>query len=110
MNRTLALFLAGAAAMAPLGCSKASNDSEPKLTAPKAEPSAAALKSMTIDEVETKIAAHDGKTFIFDANTKDSWIGGHVPTATWIDDENVTAAALPPAKDALLVFYCHNET
>jgi len=65
---------------------------------------------MTIDEVEAKIAAHDGKTFIFDANAKDSWVAGHVPTATWIDDENVTAAALPPAKDALLVFYCHNET
>ena len=29
---------------------------------------------------------------------------------TMLDDENVTAAALPKDKAATLIFYCHNET
>ena len=30
-----------------------------------------------------------GKTFAFDANTKDSWASGHVPGAKWVDEEVV---------------------
>ena len=75
----------------------------------KSEPKAADLKKLTVDEVAAKIEAKDGKTFIFDANTKDSWIRGHVPTAKWIDDDAVTAESLPTEKSALLVFYCHDE-
>jgi hypothetical protein len=88
------------AAIAVLGCSKTSDATKP----------AAELKPLTVDEVATRIAAHDGKTFIFDDNPKESWVKAHVPGAKWLDDESVTADALPADKAATLIFYCHNET
>ncbi len=75
-----------------------------------AEPAPNKLKSLTVDEVATRIAAHDGKTYVYDNNPKESWVARHVPTATWLDDEQVTAAALPKDKAATLIFYCHNES
>jgi rhodanese-related sulfurtransferase len=79
-----------------------------------ASPNAAAapteeLKALTVDQVAARIAAKDGKTFIYDDNSKESWAAGHVPGATWLDDDHVTAADLPADKSATLIFYCHNE-
>lgn len=93
------LFLASLGAIALLSCSKATTS----------EHAASELKSLTVDEVATKLAAKDGKTFIYDANVKASWTKGHVPGATWIDDEKVTVDQLPADRSALLVFYCHDE-
>jgi hypothetical protein len=73
-----------------------------------AEPKAADLKPLTVDQVAAKL--HTPKFFVFDANDKDMWAAGHVPGAKWVDDEHVTAADLPADKTATLVFYCHNET
>jgi 3-mercaptopyruvate sulfurtransferase SseA len=67
------------------------------------------LKRLTVDQVAARIAAHDGKTFIYDNNPKESWVAGHVPGARWLDDESVTADALPADMAATLIFYCHNE-
>jgi hypothetical protein len=72
-----------------------------------AEPSAADLKPLTVDQVAGKL--HAPKTFIFDNNSEESWAAGHVPGAKWLDDEKVTAAALGPDKTATMIFYCHNE-
>ena len=69
----------------------------------------AELKPLTVDQVSAKIAANDGKTFIYDNNNHDSWVEGHVPGAKWLDDEHVTANDLPADKTATLIFYCHNE-
>jgi hypothetical protein len=90
-------------ALALCGCAKSDK-------APSPEPSPEQLHKLTVDEVEARINAHDGKTFVFDDNNKNSWIKAHVPTATWLDDEHVTADALPGDKAATLIFYCHNET
>lgn len=68
------------------------------------------LKRLTVDQVAARLAAKDGKTFIYDNNSKESWTAGHVPGATWLDDEKVTADALPKDKAATLIFYCHNES
>ena len=68
------------------------------------------LKRLTVEQVATRIAAKDGKTFIYDNNPKESWVSGHVPGAKWLDEDNVTAADLPADKTATLIFYCHNET
>src|ERR1041385_5275251 len=68
------------------------------------------LKPLTVDQVAARLAAKDGKTFIYDNNSKESWTSGHVPGAKWLDDEKVTADGLPPNKAATLIFYCHNET
>ncbi|HEY1696616.1 MAG TPA: rhodanese-like domain-containing protein [Polyangiaceae bacterium] len=67
------------------------------------------LKSLTVDEVATRIAAHDGKTYVFDNNPKDRFEKSHVPGAKWLDYDNVTAADLPADKGATLVFYCASE-
>ena|SRR5580765_5970452 len=96
--RSTALLLA----FALCGCAKHDK--------PAPAPSAEQLHKLTVDEVEARINAHDGKTFVYDDNNKDSWIKAHVPTATWLDDEHVTADALPADKAATLIFYCHNET
>ncbi|HET9992335.1 MAG TPA: hypothetical protein VFQ65_27575 [Kofleriaceae bacterium] len=106
--KKLGLVVAALAAVAMLGCSKTNGDANAK-NDPHSEPTTANLKSMTVDEVAAKIAANDGKTFIYDANVRESWVAGHVPGAKWIDDEHVTADQLPAAKDALMIFYCHNE-
>jgi hypothetical protein len=68
------------------------------------------LKRLTVEQVAARIAAKDGKTFIYDNNSKESWAGGHVPGAKWLEDDKVTAADLPADKGALLIFYCHNES
>jgi len=106
--KKLGLIVAALAAVAMLGCSKTQD--APAKNDPHSEPTAANLKSMTVDEVAAKVAANDGKTFIYDANPQMVWAEGHVPGAKWIDDENVTADQLPAAKDALMIFYCHNES
>jgi rhodanese-related sulfurtransferase len=67
------------------------------------------LKEMTVDQVATRIAAHDGKTFIFDNNDKERWTKSHVPGAKWVKFNEVTAADLPADKDATLIFYCAHE-
>jgi hypothetical protein len=68
------------------------------------------LKRLTVEQVAARLAAKDGKTFIYDNNSKESWASGHVPGAKWLDDDKVTAADLPADKGALLIFYCHNES
>ena len=92
-------------AVATLTVSACSKDSGTTAAAPAHE-----LKSLTVDQVATRLAAKDGKTYVFDNNPKEVWVKGHVPSATWLDDENVTAAALPRDKAATLIFYCHNES
>lgn len=97
-RRAFFLLLASAISLGTLGASSRAS----------AEPNAADLKRLTIDQVAGKL--HAPKTFIYDNNSQDSWAAGHVPSAKWLDDESVTAAALPPDKTATLIFYCHNES
>ena len=97
------LILAGLASLvglAVLGCVK--NGGAPAASSE--------LRPLTVDQVAEKIAAHDGKTFVYDNNNQDSWVAGHVPGAKWVDSEHVTAADLPADKTATLIFYCHNES
>lgn len=107
--KKLGLIVATLAAVAMFGCSKTTSDANAK-NDPHHEPTAANLKSMTIDEVAAKIATNDGKTFVYDVNPKEMWVNGHVPGAKWLDDESITTDQLPAAKDALMIFYCHNES
>jgi hypothetical protein len=99
MPRRFVLTLLAALALALLGCSRSSSS----------VPSPGELKTLSVDEVAALVAAHDGKTFIYDNNPKDRFERSHVPGAKWLDDENVTAADLPADKGARLVFYCASE-
>jgi hypothetical protein len=98
-RRQLVVLIASLAAVALVGCSK-----------DRVTPAASELKPLTVDEVSTRLAANDGKTFIYDNNPKESWVHGHVPGAKWLDEENITTSDLPADKTATLIFYCHNET
>lgn len=100
-HRFLLLF-ASVAGLVFLGCFK--NSSAPAASGEHE------LRPLTVDEVAAKLAAGDGKTFVYDNNNQESWVDGHVPSARWVDSEHVTAADLPADKTATLIFYCHNET
>jgi rhodanese-related sulfurtransferase len=69
----------------------------------------ARLRSLSVDEVATRLATNDGKTFAFDANVVERFKKGHLPRAKWVEYDHVTAADLPADKAATLVFYCANE-
>jgi len=99
MQRRFALSLLVAAALVLAGLTGCSRASSP----------ASELRSLTVDEVAARVAANDGKTFVYDNNPKDRFEKSHVPGAHWLDDESVTAADLPADKGAMLVFYCASE-
>lgn len=95
MNRRAILSLIALSALAGTACSRSKEDAN--------------LKSLTVEEVSTRLAANDGKTFVYDNNPKDRYDKSHVPGAKWVDFKAVTAADLPADKTATLIFYCANE-
>lgn len=90
------LVAAGLALAGAAGCSRASSPANE-------------LHSLTVDEVAARVAANDGKTFIYDNNPQDRFTKSHVPGAHWLEYDRVTAADLPADKTATLVFYCASE-
>lgn len=92
MQRRWFLLLFAASVVALFGCSRD-----------------AKLKELSVDEVSARIAANDGKTFLYDNNEKERWQRSHLPGAKWLDYEKVTAADFPADKTATLVFYCASE-
>jgi len=104
MQRATVLLL-GAALFSLAACSHGA----PGAAAPSSADAEAALKRLTVDDVAARLAANDGHTFVYDENARESWEVGHVPGAKWLDEDAVTAAALPPDKGATLIFYCHDD-
>jgi 3-mercaptopyruvate sulfurtransferase SseA len=92
LRRTLLLSLVALGLLVSTACSKSAN-----------------LKTLTVEEVAARLAANDGKTFVFDNNPKDRYLKSHVPGAKWLDYDAVTAADLPGDKGATLIFYCASE-
>ena len=91
--------------VAALGCTK----KEPAPTTSAVAPAEKApFREMTVEDVEKKLAAKDGRTFVFDANPREVFDKRHVPGAVYVPDEGVTASLLPPDKSATLIFYCAN--
>jgi hypothetical protein len=95
MNRRAMLVMALAVAATSMACSKTSGASE--------------LKTLTVDDVAAKLAAHTPNTFIYDNNDQERWAKSHVPGAKWLKHTAVTAADLPADKGATLIFYCSSE-
>jgi rhodanese-related sulfurtransferase len=56
------------------------------------------------DALAKKQAVH-----IYDANSKERYDQGHVPTARWVPFNGVAVSHLPKDKSATLIFYCYNE-
>jgi 3-mercaptopyruvate sulfurtransferase SseA len=94
VNRRIVLSLLAVATLALAGCSRSSSPP---------------LKTLTVDELAARLAANDGKTFVYDNNPEERYQKGHVPGAHWLDFHSVSATDLPADKSATLVFYCANE-
>ena len=111
-TRALVALALGGALMAchtPDASKNSSGSASANEVAGKTKHSTEDLKELSADQVDQRIAANDGKFFVFDANDKGVFDGGHVPTAKWVPFEAVTADMLPADKKAELVFYCANE-
>jgi rhodanese-related sulfurtransferase len=88
--------------------SSAASGSESASTATGGE-QAAAFTQISVDEVAAGLERGDGSIAVFDANGRDTFAEHHVPTATWVDYDAVTAEQLPADRATQLVFYCANE-
>lgn len=64
---------------------------------------------ISIDEVATRLETPARPMAVFDANSPDTYAEHHVPGATWVDYDAVTAEQLPADHEMQLVFYCGNE-
>jgi rhodanese-related sulfurtransferase len=62
---------------------------------------------LSLSEVRALIDAKEA-VYIYDANDRESYRKGHIPGARWVQYNAFTAAEMPPAKDAKLIFYCYN--
>ena len=77
-----------------------------------AETEKEAFGRLGVDELEAKMAAAKAgqlKLAILDNNAHERFEKSHIAGAKWVSFDKVTAADLPPEKDATLVFYCANE-
>jgi hypothetical protein len=97
------------------GCSRST--SQPAATATtgtsaghaSATPSAEGeLRTMSVDDLASMLTRSEPVTVI-DNNGRERYEQGHIPGARWVGHDAVTAAVLPQARDARLVFYCYNE-
>ena len=96
-------------ASAALACSK--SDSSGAAPAPMSGDKAEAkLAELTVDEVDTQIAAHQLTAVDVNGDSTRKKMGV-VPGAILLsDDESFAASELPADKSTKLVFYCRNES
>ena len=62
------------------------------------------IPDLSVDEVARRLGTPG--FYVFDANSPGRWKRSHVPGAVLIDPYELSADALPPDKQATLVFYC----
>jgi 3-mercaptopyruvate sulfurtransferase SseA len=106
--RNYAVLLSALALVAASGCTpnkQAAASAEASSSASSAE---SAIKEMTADDVDKRIAANDATFHVYDSNEKEVFDKNHVPGAKWVPFDKVTADMLPASKTDTLVFYCAN--
>jgi rhodanese-related sulfurtransferase len=67
----------------------------------------AAPTKLTLAQVEAKLGQPN--VFLFDANPREFYDHGHLPSASWVKFDEVTTDVLPADRAATLIFYCANE-
>jgi 3-mercaptopyruvate sulfurtransferase SseA len=65
---------------------------------------------ISVDQVAQRLDAQDARLAVFDANSAETFAEHHVPGATWVHYDAITADVLPTDHSASLVFYCANES
>ena len=111
MRRLSALFIVLSLAACGGGSSTASTSTETASTSGSETSSEAAPRfaTVTIEQVATRLDAHDPTLAVYDANGRATFDEHHVPGATWVHYDSVTADVLPADHATSLVFYCGNE-
>ena len=64
------------------------------------------FKEMSVADVAKRL--HDKGVYVYDANGEKVYNAAHVPGATRVDFDTLSAAQLPKDKLATLIFYCKN--
>ena len=98
MRRVFIAFLALAAATLLVSRGAMAGSDESKESEP--------FKRLTVDEVFQRLS--DPSVHIYDGNNDEVYLDGHVPGAVHIFSKDIKEGTLPAAKDATLIFYCHN--
>ena len=65
------------------------------------------FKKLSVNEVEKRLS--DPKVHVYDGNTDELYLNGHVPGAVHLFSQDIKEGVLPADKDTSLIFYCHNE-
>jgi rhodanese-related sulfurtransferase len=111
LRRFSPLFIA--LSLAACGSSTASTQSESASTSGSEQSSsseaAPRFAIVSVDQVATRVEAHDAHLAVYDANHRETFDEHHVPGATWVHYDSVTADVLPADHATSLVFYCANE-
>jgi hypothetical protein len=68
----------------------------------------AQIPAMTVDELAAALE-RPGTVAVYDANTRERYEQGHIPTARHVGHDEVTPSVLPADRGMRLVFYCYNE-
>lgn len=101
----LLLVLAGCGG----GSSASSSESGASESASSGGEEGASFAQISVDEVASALETQEGAIAIFDANSRETYDEHHVPTATWVDYDALSAEQLPEDRGTQLVFYCANE-
>jgi Rhodanese-like domain len=65
------------------------------------------FQRLTVAEVGKMMA--DPAVHIYDGNTDEVYLKGHVPGAVHLYSKDIKEGVLPDDKGSTLIFYCHNE-
>lgn len=107
MRRLLALSLVSV--LAACGSSSSGSTETAQATEPSTGSEAPRFAQISVSDVAARIAAPDANIAVFDANHRETFVEHHVPGATWVHYDEVTAETLPADHATSLVFYCANE-
>jgi rhodanese-related sulfurtransferase len=89
--------------------SSSSTSSTASTTGSESAEAAPRFGMVTVDQVASRIDAHDEHLAVYDANHRETFDEHHVPGAHWVHYDNLTAEELPADHATSLVFYCANE-
>ena len=110
MKTALRLTIAlGLFASAGCGAAQAAATNATSTAENAAHEAEAPLAMISVDDVQAAVESHDANTVIFDANHRETYDQHHVPGATWISYDTVSATTMPADHAKRLVFYCANE-
>jgi len=111
MRRLSALFLVLSLVACGGGSSSSTSTETASTSGSETSSSEAAPRwaTVTVDQVASRLDAHDATLHVYDANGRATYDEHHVPSATWVHYDSVTADVLPADHASSLVFYCGGE-